>query len=91
MSSNNKQSNQLCKSITTLSISRLFEGKDFAFIATTLIDGGSPQVTPSQVDIKENNGLHLISITKVESNIEKNISKTSISVISHLTEHCNSN
>jgi hypothetical protein len=90
MSSNNKQSNQLCKSITALSISRLFEGKNFAFIATTLMDGGYPQVIPSQVDINENNGLDLISITKVESNIE-NISKTSISVISHLTEHCNSN
>ena len=54
------------------------------------MDGGYPQVIPSQVDINENNGLDLISITKVESNIE-NISKTSISVISHLTEHCNSN
>ena len=44
--SNNKKDNQGHQSVTNSSISKLFEGKNFAFLATLMKDG-SPQVTPT--------------------------------------------
>ena len=50
MSSSNKKGNQGRDSITDPSIAKLFEGKNFVFLAT-LMEDGSPQVTPTWVDI----------------------------------------
>ncbi len=50
MSSTNKKGNQGRESITDPSIAKLFEGKNFVFLAT-LMEDGSPQVTPTWVDI----------------------------------------
>jgi hypothetical protein len=46
MSTNKKKGNQRRDSITDPSIAKLFEGKNFAFLATLMKDG-SPQVTPT--------------------------------------------
>jgi PPOX class probable F420-dependent enzyme len=58
--SNNKKDNQGRQSVTNSSISKLFEGKNFAFLATLMKDG-SPQVTPTWVDIDKNNGTVLVN------------------------------
>jgi PPOX class probable F420-dependent enzyme len=58
--SNNKKANQGRQSVTNSSISKLFEGKNFAFLATLMKDG-SPQVTPTWVDIDKNNGTVLVN------------------------------
>jgi PPOX class probable F420-dependent enzyme len=58
--SNNKKDNQGPQSVTNSSISKLFEGKNFAFLATLMKDG-SPQVTPTWVDIDKNNGTVLVN------------------------------
>jgi PPOX class probable F420-dependent enzyme len=39
--------------ITHPSIKSLFEGKNFAFVATSMKDG-SPQITPTWVDVEDN-------------------------------------
>jgi hypothetical protein len=52
MNTNKKKGNQRRDSITDPSIAKLFEGKNFAFLATLMKDG-SPQVTPTWVDIEE--------------------------------------
>ena len=44
--SNKSKGNQKSDSITDPSIAKLFEGKNFAFLATLMKDG-SPQVTPT--------------------------------------------
>ena len=54
MNTNKKKGNQRRDSITDPSIAKLFEGKNFAFLATLMKDG-SPQVTPTWVDIDKNN------------------------------------
>lgn len=60
--SNNK-SNQKSDSITDPSVAELFEGKNFAFLATLMKDG-SPQVTPTWVDIDKNNNTILVNTAK---------------------------
>jgi PPOX class probable F420-dependent enzyme len=60
MSTNKKKGNQLRDSITDPSIAKLFEGKNFAFLATLMKDG-SPQVTPTWVDIDKNNNTILVN------------------------------
>jgi PPOX class probable F420-dependent enzyme len=61
--SNNKKDDQRRNSITDPSIANLFEGKNFAFLATLMKDG-SPQVTPTWVDIDKNNNMILINTAK---------------------------
>ena len=48
--SNDKKYNQGRQSVAISSISKLFEEKNFAFLATLMKDG-SPQVTPTWVNI----------------------------------------
>src|ERR687894_1777205 len=62
MSSKSK-GNQKSDSITNPSIAKLFEEKNFAFLAT-LMKGGSPHVTPTWVDIDKNNNTILINTAK---------------------------
>ncbi|HEX2231390.1 MAG TPA: PPOX class F420-dependent oxidoreductase [Nitrososphaeraceae archaeon] len=64
MSTNKKKKgNQRRDSITDPSIAKLFEGKNFAFLATLMKDG-SPQVTPTWVDIDKNNNTILVNTAK---------------------------
>jgi PPOX class probable F420-dependent enzyme len=63
MSTNKKKGNQRRDSITDPSIAKLFEGKNFAFLATVMKDG-SPQVTPTWVDIDKNNNTILVNTAK---------------------------
>lgn len=63
MSTNKKKGNQGRDSITEPSIAKLFEGKNFAFLATLMKDG-SPQVTPTWVDIDKNNNTILVNTAK---------------------------
>ncbi len=64
MSANVKQKgNRRRDSITDPSIAKLFEGKNFAFLATLMKDG-SPQVTPTWVDIDKNNNTILVNTAK---------------------------
>jgi PPOX class probable F420-dependent enzyme len=63
MSTNKKKGNQGRGSITDPSIAKLFEGKNFAFIATLMKDG-SPQVTPTWVDIDKNNDTILVNTAR---------------------------
>jgi PPOX class probable F420-dependent enzyme len=51
---------QRLDSITDPSIANLFEGKNFAFLATLMKDG-SPQVTATWVDIDKNNFTILVN------------------------------
>jgi hypothetical protein len=72
--SSNKEGNQGRESITDPSIAKLFEGKNFVFLAT-LIENGSPQVTPTGVvDIDKNNNSILINTAKGRIR-HRNISK----------------
>ena len=66
MSSKRKR-NPKSDSITDPSIAELFEGKNFAFLAT-LMKGGTPHVTPTWVDIDKSNNTILINTAKVELN-----------------------
>jgi PPOX class probable F420-dependent enzyme len=63
MSTNKKKDNQGRGSITDPSIAKLFEGKNFAFLATLMKDG-SPQVTPTWVDIDKNNDTILVNTAR---------------------------
>ncbi len=63
MSTNKKKANQGRDSITDPSIAKLFEGKNFAFLATLMKDG-SPQVTPTWVDIDKNNDTILVNTAR---------------------------
>jgi PPOX class probable F420-dependent enzyme len=65
MSTNKKKGNQGRNSITDPpSIAKLFEEKNFAFLATLMKDG-SPQVTPTWVeDIDKNNNTILVNTAK---------------------------
>jgi PPOX class probable F420-dependent enzyme len=63
MSTNKKKGNQGRNSITDPSIAKLFEGKNFAFLATLMKDG-SPQVTPTWVDIDKNNNTILVNTAR---------------------------
>jgi PPOX class probable F420-dependent enzyme len=61
--SSNKKGGQGRNSITNPSIAKLFEGKNFAFLATLMKDS-SPQVTPTWVDIDKSNNTILINTAK---------------------------
>jgi PPOX class probable F420-dependent enzyme len=63
MSTNKKKGNQGRGSITDPSIAKLFEEKNFAFLATLMRDG-SPQVTPIWVDLDKNNDTILINTAR---------------------------
>jgi len=63
MSTNIKKGSQGRDSITDPSIAKLFERKNFAFIATLMKDG-SPQVTPTWVDIDKSNNTILVNTAK---------------------------
>src|ERR687898_1773457 len=63
MSGRNKKGNQGRNSITDPSIAKLFEGKNFAFLATLMKDG-SPQVTPTWIDIDKSNNTILVNTAK---------------------------
>jgi PPOX class probable F420-dependent enzyme len=63
MSTKKKKDNQGHDSITDPSIAKLFEGKNFAFIATLMKDG-SPQVTPTWIDIDKNSNTILVNTAK---------------------------
>lgn len=64
-------SDETNNSITDASIRRLFEGKNLVFIASLMKDG-SPQVTPTWVDIED--GTILVN-TAVGRTKQKNISR----------------
>ena len=81
MSSKSK-GNQKSDSITDPSIAKLFEEKNFAFLATLMKDG-TPHVTPTWVDIDKSNNTILINTAKGRVK-HRNISKdprVSVSVI----------
>jgi PPOX class probable F420-dependent enzyme len=61
--SSKRKGNQKSDSITDPSIAKLFEEKNFAFLAT-LMKGGSPHVTPTWVDIDKSNNTILINTAK---------------------------
>jgi PPOX class probable F420-dependent enzyme len=61
--SNNKKDNQERQSIMDSSISKIFEEKNFAFLATVMKDG-SPQVTPTWVDIDKSDSTVLVNTAK---------------------------
>jgi PPOX class probable F420-dependent enzyme len=61
--SNSKKDNQGRQSVMNSSISKLFEEKNFAFLATLMKDG-SPQVTPTWVDIDKSDGTVLVNTAK---------------------------
>jgi PPOX class probable F420-dependent enzyme len=63
MSSERKGSSEKSDSITDPSIAKLFEEKNFAFLAT-LMKGGTPHVTPTWVDIDKSNNTILINTAK---------------------------
>jgi PPOX class probable F420-dependent enzyme len=80
--STKKKANQRRDSITDPSIAKLFEGKNFAFLATLMKDG-SPQVTPTWVDIDKKNNTILVNTARGRIK-HRNISKdprVAISVI----------
>ena len=61
--SNNKRDNQGRQSIMDSSISKIFEERNFAFLATVMKDG-SPQVTPTWVDVDKRDGTVLVNTAK---------------------------
>ena len=61
--SSKRKDDQKSDSITNPSIAKLFEEKNFAFLAT-LMKGGSPHVTPTWVDIDKSNNMMLINTAK---------------------------
>jgi PPOX class probable F420-dependent enzyme len=63
MSSKRKGSSEKSDSITDTSIAKLFEGKNFAFLATLMKDG-TPHVTPTWADIDKSNNTILINTAK---------------------------
>jgi PPOX class probable F420-dependent enzyme len=63
LSTHNKKDKQGSDSIIDPSIVKLFEGKNLAFFATLMKDG-SPQVTPTWVDIDKNNNTILVNTAK---------------------------
>jgi PPOX class probable F420-dependent enzyme len=73
MSTNKKKGDQGRDTITDPSIAKLFEGKNFAFLATLMKDG-SPQVTPTWVDIDKNSNTILVNTARGRIK-HRNISK----------------
>ncbi len=73
MSTKKDERIQRLDSITNPSIAKLFEEKNFAFLATLMKDG-SPQVTATWVDIDKNN--YTILVNTAEGRVKhKNISR----------------
>src|ERR671938_13066 len=71
--SRNKKSDQERNSITEPSVAKLFEGKNFAFLATLMKDG-TPHVTPTWVDVDKSSNTILINTAKGRIK-HKNISR----------------
>ncbi|MFL6479036.1 MAG: PPOX class F420-dependent oxidoreductase [Nitrososphaera sp.] len=63
MSTYKKKDKQGGDSITDPTVVKLFEGKNLAFFATLMKDG-SPQVTPTWIDIDKNNNTILVNTAK---------------------------
>jgi PPOX class probable F420-dependent enzyme len=63
------------KKIMDSSIRRLFEGKNFVFVST-LMEDGTPHLTPTWVDVEEeqNNG-HILINTAIGRVKQKNVSR----------------
>ena len=61
--SSKRKGNPKSDSITDPSIAKLFEEKNFAFLATLMKDG-TPHVTPTWVDIDKSNNTILINTAK---------------------------
>jgi PPOX class probable F420-dependent enzyme len=61
--SSKRKGNHKSDSITDPSIAKLFEEKNFAFLATLMKDG-TPHVTPTWVDIDKSNNMMLINTAK---------------------------
>ena len=61
--SSKRKGNQKSDSITDPSIAKLFEEKNFAFLAT-LMKGGTPHVTPIWIDIDKSNNTILVNTAK---------------------------
>ena len=55
------------------SIRRLFEGKNFVFVSTLMRDG-TPQITPTWVDLEEDGG-HILVNTAIGRVKQKNVSR----------------
>ena len=80
--SSKRKGNPKSDSITDPSIAKLFEEKNFAFLATLMKDG-TPHVTPTWVDIDKSNNTILINTAKGRVK-HRNISRdprVSVSVI----------
>ena len=60
--------------ITEPSIRRLFEGKNFVFVSTLMKDG-TPQITPTWVDLEEQDGGHILVNTAIGRLKQKNVSQ----------------
>jgi PPOX class probable F420-dependent enzyme len=61
------------KKLTDPSIRKLFEGKNFVFVSTLMRDG-TPHITPTWVDLEEDNG-HILVNTAMGRVKQKNVSK----------------
>ena len=61
--SSKRKGNQKSDSITDPSIAKLFEERNFAFLATLMKDG-TPHVTPTWVDIDKSNNTILVNTAK---------------------------
>jgi PPOX class probable F420-dependent enzyme len=71
--SSKRKGNPKSDSITDPSIAKLFEEKNFAFLATLMKDG-TPHVTPTWIDIDKSNNTILINTAKGRVK-HKNISR----------------
>ena len=56
------------------SVRRLFEGKNFVFVSTLMKDG-TPQLSPTWVDLEEQNGGHILVNTAIGRLKHKNVSR----------------
>jgi PPOX class probable F420-dependent enzyme len=56
------------------SIRRVFEGKNFVFVST-LMEDGTPQITPTWVDLEEQYGGHILVNTAIGRVKQKNVSQ----------------
>jgi PPOX class probable F420-dependent enzyme len=72
--SRGSSSNDNIKKISEPSIKKLFEGRNFVFISTLMKDG-TPHITPTWVDIEEEDGGHILVNTAVGRIKQKNVSR----------------
>jgi general stress protein 26 len=56
------------------SVRRLFEGKNFVFVSTLMKDG-TPHLSPTWVDLEEQNGGHILVNTAIGRVKHKNVSR----------------